>query len=76
MCNFLPTGSYKLLPLDQNVDLNLRNFVSPSNPISMEVFEHLNFIFWLVTEYYDDSNPGSLYVYMLDVVSEIFYVLS
>ncbi|XP_066949154.1 uncharacterized protein [Macrobrachium rosenbergii] len=60
-------GFYKLSGLDGNVNSHLRTFTSPENAISMEVFEHLNFLFWLVTEDYSVDNPGNLHVYKLDV---------
>ncbi|XP_068240664.1 uncharacterized protein clos [Palaemon carinicauda] len=60
-------GFYKLSGLDSNVNEYLKTFTSPANAISMEVFEHLNFLIWLVTEDYSVENSGYLHVYMLDV---------
>ncbi|KAK7072113.1 hypothetical protein SK128_014351 [Halocaridina rubra] len=59
-------GFYKLSNLDDNVIPNLKTFPAPPSAISMEVFEHQKFIFWLITEAYTTEYPGALHVYMLD----------
>ncbi|XP_071538217.1 uncharacterized protein [Panulirus ornatus] len=61
------TGYYTLLYPDDNVNPIFKAFAVPHHAISMVIFEHKDYIIWLVTESYTQSNPGRLHVYALQL---------